>query len=122
MNLTREQAITEHRKMWNWITDKIEERKEVFGIEMLKDSYLMLNKYTETLAGNCFLCEYALRKSETKISVRICECCPVEIPNEKILGSGCLGGLFRNVCWAKNWKKQAELARQIANLPERMDI
>ena len=28
MELTREEAISEHRKMWNWIADKVEKRKE----------------------------------------------------------------------------------------------
>ena len=28
MELTREEAISKHRKMWNWIADKIEKEKE----------------------------------------------------------------------------------------------
>ena len=36
MELTREEAISKHRKMWNWIADRIEEEKEYQDIEDLK--------------------------------------------------------------------------------------
>lgn len=29
MELTREEAISKHRKMWNWIADRIEEEKNI---------------------------------------------------------------------------------------------
>lgn len=29
MKLTREEAILWHRKMWNWIADRIEEEKSI---------------------------------------------------------------------------------------------
>ena len=30
--------------------------------------------------------------------------------------------LYHRVLWSESWKEQADLARQIANLPERKDI
>ena len=36
MKLTREEAISEHRKMWNWIADEIEKEKRDEYIEGLK--------------------------------------------------------------------------------------
>lgn len=49
MELTREQAIKEHRKMWNWLAE---------NPDMDKDDYLELNdfKYVE---NECFLCHYS---------------------------------------------------------------
>lgn len=49
MELTREQAIKEHRKMWNWLAEYP---------DMDKDDYLELNdfKYVE---NECFLCHYS---------------------------------------------------------------
>ena len=29
MKLTREEAVSLHRKMWNWIADRIEEEKHI---------------------------------------------------------------------------------------------
>ena len=36
MELTREEAISEHRKMWNWIADEIEKEKRDQDIFDLK--------------------------------------------------------------------------------------
>ena len=114
MKLTREQAIAEHRKMWNWIADKIEECEEVFDIDIIKIEYLTLNEYKGMLE-NCFLCEYARKEREKRDFGVSCDYCPIT----RLDGSGCLGGLYHEVRTAENWKEQAKLARQIANLPER---
>ena len=39
MRLTREQTIKKHRKMWNWIADKIKEAKCRQDIDRLKREY-----------------------------------------------------------------------------------
>ena len=63
--LTREEAINEHRKMWNWIADKLlmlnlENSSVEYDIDQLEEEYLM--KYTpnyhDKLRYNDFLCEY----------------------------------------------------------------
>lgn len=36
MKLTREEAILWHRKMWNWIADRIEEEKKVSRYQLFK--------------------------------------------------------------------------------------
>lgn len=48
MKLTREQAIKEHRKMWNWLAE---------NPDMDKDDYLELNDF-EYVENECFLCHY----------------------------------------------------------------
>lgn len=119
MELTREQAIAEHRKMWNWIADEIEKEKMICDIDMYKDFYLtVLRKMTILPVERCFLCEYARKEKYKKYSGTTCDCCPVKGGG----GDGCLGGLYYSVCRAETWKEQAALARQIANLPERTDV
>lgn len=51
-SLTKEQAIEEHRKMWNWIADQcIEQQRAVSKID-----YFRAKGFDEGL--NCFLCRY----------------------------------------------------------------
>lgn len=115
MELTREQAITEHRKMWNWIADEIERLKTVCNINILKFDYLTESKFkNEAILSWCFLCEYSYKNKDNKDN--ICELCPVI---SSIKGIGCLNGLYSLVCRSENWQEQAKFARQIANLPER---
>lgn len=114
MKLTREQAIAEHRKMWNWIADQIERKRKYLSISGLKDKYFFMLKMKIWPVDRCYLCQYANEHSKTFQ----CDNCPVEKPD----GVGCLGGLYYAVNRAETWQEQASLARQIANLPERTDV
>ena len=116
MELTREEAVSEHRKMWNWIADRIEEEKEYQDINYLKKEYCDIKGFhCET--NNCFCCEY------TNIN---CSLCPIEWGSE-VENLMCLDqykeydneGLYLLCCDEKDREEQAKLARQIANLPER---
>lgn len=127
MELTREQAIAEHRKMWNWIAKKIEELKIVVDIYDYKKEYLYINKYY-ILWNKCFCCEYALRNCYTDISL-ICQMCPLDwkskannVMCENAKYEEDYEGLYSLCCKAKTWQEQAALARQIAELPEREDV
>lgn len=118
MNLTREQAIAEHRKMWNWIADAIERTERVFNIDMLKDLYLGVFKEMKTYpVESCFLCEYSRSEKNKRCQGTTCDYCPVT----GACDDGCLGGLYYSVSRAETWQNQSALARQIANLPERED-
>lgn len=118
MELTREEAISEHRKMWNWIADEIEKEKRDQYIEGLKKEYCDREGYY--IRSNCFCCEY------TKY---ICDYCPIEWKSE-VEDSMCMQkyeedddeGLYALCCNELDWEEQAKLARQIANLPERQDL
>lgn len=119
MKLTREEAILWHRKMWNWIADRIEEEKEYQDINYLKKEYCDIKGFhCET--NNCFCCEY------TNIN---CSLCPIECGSE-VEYLMCLDqykeydneGLYLLCCDEKDREEQAKLARQIANLPERENV
>lgn len=125
MNLTREQAIKEHRKMWNWLAEHP---------DMDKDDYLELNDF-EYVENECFLCHYSHQNDG--------ECCGEDCildwgeTNGCIGGSGSKRGLYglyldlknslycidKNSVWSKDIIQGSQLiisrtARAIAELPE----
>lgn len=123
MNLTREQAIAEHRKMWNWIAEKIEETEIEQRIEALKVEYIGERAEKKTLnifpMNGCFLCEYAYREKQKNSMYGLCTFCPIETESVKNRNVSCLAGLYVMIKRANTWQEQATIARQIANLPER---
>ena len=123
--MTREQAIKWHRRMWNWIADNLKEGNYIADI---KEQYIYDHKEELKLEGidydgvlhNCFLCHYDAEQKKPSIK---CFHCPLDWgKSETCEGSGYDMGLYtrlvrtgkiENVKWAK------EIAREIANLPEK---
>lgn len=100
--MTREEAIRKHREMWNWLAD---------NPGMMKWDYLQKFDPEATLVHECYLCEY------TDMD---CTRCPLEwagrdCPEE--------GSLYNEWCYAvaglEDYTRTAEIARQIAELPEK---
>lgn len=117
--LTREQAIAEHRKMWNWIADSIEENQERLFICGLKRKYC-LEKGLCKIKHFCFLCEFTKGNCdkcpliwESDVTEYMCEDAKYYEDYE---------GIWSRCRETRDWKEQAALARQIANLPERTDV
>lgn len=111
-NLTRERAIEEHRKMWNWIADETEKRKYkvdkvIYFIEH-KDEYPIIPHI------RCWCCEYD--------GCHACKKCPINWKNE----DNYCGNKSIYVSWDLaddfSYELCASLARQIANLPEREEV
>lgn len=121
MKLTREEAILWHRKMWNWIADRIEEEKRDQYIEGLKEEYCDREGFDD-IENYCFCCEYTKTRC-------ICDYCPIEWESE-VEDFMCLDryeeydceGLYLLCRNESDWREKAKLARQIANLPERQDV
>lgn len=125
MKLTREQAIKEHRKMWNWLAEYPEKDK---------GDYLESNdfKYVE---NECFLCHYSQQNEEKYCG----EECIIDWGDT----DGCIGttfnlglykvyyeltsllcGINKNSEWGKDIAKGLQLiishtAKAIAELPEK---
>lgn len=118
MNLTREQAIAEHRKMWNWIAEQIEDKQSVIDIEICKGEYCAEHGFT--INCNCFLCEYT---EENNIA---CSECILKWGDNAEDECGMTHdekpGIYRKAIYSEYWQEQASLARKIANLPERTDM
>lgn len=108
--MTKQEALTKHRTMWNLIADMIEagERHDhaykykTEALKKMEEEYLPI--------ASCYCCAYAKDCSE----------CPVIWGNSKWMS--CLEteyGSFENSLKAGNYIKAASVAREIANLPER---
>ena len=114
------EAVRKHREMWNAIADKIEARKH--GVEIYKEKCRITGR--GVLSG-CFCCEFA----RTEYDVPNCDICPVIWPSdsdkfmcENASNERNRDGLYQKcVDSANDWGKQAQLARQIAGLPERRE-
>ena len=132
--LTREQAIIEHRKMWNWIAEQLEmqpsDDKCNVNIYFLKVKYCEINGFTREKKGKpehyCFCCQYAF-------SLYDCRECPLYWETENSIREYfCEYGMkYDNILpnvglWSilykadLTYKEAAEIAKQIANLPEKI--
>ena len=122
MKLTREEAIANHRKMWNWIADETERRQAIVS----KSDYLH-NTLWRDILNECFCCEYSYQES----GCESCAYCPLDWGNnqksfmcENIRSYNGLKGLHAawvNFAKKDDWRNAAKIARKIANLPERKD-
>lgn len=128
MELSREQAINEHRKMWSWIAENVEKLKPKC-IEEIKCEYLQIHDLDfKDVYHLCFLCEYARHEMKKYISVSdlkvICEFCPIEWDSDRCYRSNTL---FNNTIYnkidnsiaLKIYSKASYYARLIAELPEK---
>ena len=137
MELTKKQAIEEHRKMWNWIADAIKNKEDWPAvvscynwssiIVYLKRHYLFNykgQKYKD-IRASCFCCEYDAYYDDD-IHLHKCRHCPVIWRSST--GYCCddygeyteLTSLYGYS--DENRRKAYKLALKIANLPEREGV
>lgn len=125
MNLTKDQAIKEHRKMWNWIAEQYKHGNTRVVYELKKE---YCSWYGIEILHDCFCCEYAFNVC---VHENRCKYCPIVWGTEHLhegwfcertLDSeqGLYGKLF-NLTLNKFEPEDAyELAKHIAELPERI--
>ena len=140
--LTKETAIQEHRKMWNWIAEKCEEGLKDFEpltLEQnnIRDEYIyeIYNRpymegegsFQDVTCGS-FCCEYEAQNAK---GTGNCDECPLNWGNSTCRGHMCaflekdgraslgLASKFEYAFEACNFGAAAAYARQIAELPER---
>ncbi len=129
MKLTREQAISEHRKMWRWIAEETEKRKEL----VRKKEYMAIFFTFDEVFSHCFCCDYAANKyNRSDFNGSYCDYCPIDwgsktedlmcMDKERIDDDRGLYALWYNIQFYDDYKRAAELARQIAELPERKEL
>ena len=106
--LTKKEAIEWHRKMWNQIADKLEKGVLYKSLEIYKEEFLKENGF-DNISANCFCCEF---------SGDNCNLCPVEWTDGRCYYISSEEHLF---AIEPNLKRKAELAREIANLPEKVE-
>lgn len=113
MELTREKAIEEHRKMWRWLAEHPNKCKsdylELMGID------------ADDLINRCFLCTYAERQRQKACEFVCCDYCPLDWGNKYCSeAEDSLYDVWVFYGGAHDYDKCAETARQIAELPERI--
>lgn len=121
--LSREEAIKKHRDMWNWIADRIMERKQSVIIDKLKQEYVV--QHNECALHNCYLCQYSSENNKDNTWDERCKECPLDwesdgdedglyqcLENHGEMG---LYGEARRTAW---WEEQYTLCKKIANLKE----
>lgn len=126
MNLTKEQAITEHRKMWRWIAEETEKRKQIVKKSEYLYTYCRLDEH---IRFNCFCCEYDKQRNREEFLYINCRFCPINWGSaatnymcEDLTDMDDDYGLYAE--WIEavkcdDWQIAAAIARQIAELPER---
>ena len=112
MQLTKECAITLHRRMWRWIGLKT--LKEKRCVE--KDEWFERFKLKK-ICCECYCCEYA-QQFQGPFDDR-CGDCPIEWGNTPCHDTKALYTLWGHKRAMKNWQEAGKLALQIAELPER---
>lgn len=139
MELTKKQAIEEHRKMWNWIADAIKNKEDCLAvvsrynwdslIAKLKYRYLLNykgQKYKD-IYTHCFCCEYADNvRNNTYYDINFCRYCPVMWSGSTGYCCGKYGEYIELISLRgysdENKEKAYILALKIANLPEREGV
>ena len=123
MWLTKEQAIAKHRKMWNWIADQLENPEAQKSVYDLKEEYCIRNNIN--ILSHCFCCQYDSIEFFNDYNVKKCSNCPLKWGTENEYEDYYCeqeDGLWitaNNLSKLNRFKEAAEVARQIANLPEK---
>lgn len=122
--LSREEAIRKHREMWNWIADRIKERKHTGLIYHLKKEYIKQHN-EDVVLYNCYLCDYCIGMLKNEEWEERCKYCPLywESGGDEDDLFQCLDdygekGLYRKAESAEAWEEQYNLCKKIANLKE----
>lgn len=124
MAITFEEAIENHRKMWNWIADETEKRK----VCVEKYDYIKELNIPSPI-NYCFCCKYTEDNGvfeETTDTPIDCRLCPVDWGEEptrqydyQCADDGTLYDLWGDCLDDGDWEQAAKYAREIANIPIR---
>ena len=116
--VTKEECIQGHRDMWNWIADtSMQIRKRVYPYDYFKRQGIKNRP-----SGNNFICEYNNNAFRSKRCKR-CKDCIIQWEdydgNKTKICVGSIYSMFFHQIGAYDYKKAAEIARRIANLPSK---
>lgn len=127
MEITKESAISNCRKMWNWIAEETIKRKMIVE----KIDYFEENNLKVPIIDLCYLCEYAIyKKIDYNWDIRSkCSFCPLKF-TEVFYEPYCKHEdspykKWRSVCYDvsdknfDNYIVAAKYAKEIAELPEK---
>lgn len=120
MELTKEQTILNHRQMWNWIADETERRQECVN---KVDAFKHFGITSSSLVSGCWLCTYRGRICGHKGNECILQwpggrCSYTQAGHGYVYERAGLYPDWLEAVYCGKVQLAAELARQIANLPE----
>lgn len=118
--LTKQEAVENHRKMWNWISSETLKRKR----KVTEKDYFNEVRLDDFLIEDSYCCEYDDQKHEFNES--FCKHCPL-VWESKVGEVMCINkyqigdceGLYIKWWDEIDYKRCAELAEKIANLSEK---
>lgn len=113
--MTFEEAVVNHRKMWNWIADETERRQDIVDKRDYFDAH---NIPPYSVDNRCYCCAYVCGLPEEVLHISCGELCPV-VWNPDRSHASCIsfGTAFTNWASAAAWRDRARYAREIADLP-----
>ena len=107
----RKKAIENHRKMWRWLAEHPDKGKL---------DYLLMHDPHARLINNCYACQYAAKNFNFLDEYdNLCDHCPLDWNGRTCCKEE--DSLFEKWALAGDYEEAAEIARQIAELPERKD-
>lgn len=131
--MTHQDAIENHRKLWNWIAERNRQIAEngtgqepVTNEKYFDEHGIPENKRPEL---NCYLCEHIIQKTWELETTDVCDYCPLDwTDNGKVESEICtnrnktgLHDLFSKAVLDKDASECARLAKRIADLPDRYE-
>lgn len=111
--LTLKRTQKRHRELWMWIAEETRKRKE----KVKKDDFFLKHKEYEIPDNFCWCCEFDKQHSFTVKTNHCYILCPIEKWGRNVKHCGDESSPYR--AWRKetDWRKSADLAEKIANLP-----
>lgn len=121
--LTKEEAVRRHRKLWNKIAELCTGGFGVFEIKGMALNALGYHDAFYYPTNRCWACEYAIYNATHLHGTNkgICCFCPLKWKTELCHDKGGEYDIWRRYMRGGNYEKAAEMARVIANLPEKED-
>ena len=127
--LSKQEAVENHRIMWNWIAEETLIRKrKVYEINYFNEVIGTCGACEKDYPNNgCYCCEYVSKQAGTnEFGDGVCKYCPLDWKS-KCNEFGCIhknlfgdfNGLYSQWEREKDYEKCGQLASGIANLAER---
>lgn len=121
--LSKEEAVRRHRELWNKIAELC---TGGFNVGMIKTMALNALGYYDSRdypTNGCWACEYAINNAMYlhRINEGVCCFCPIKWKTALCHDKGGEYDMWTRYILDRNYEKAAEMARVIANLPEKED-
>ena len=121
--LTKEEAVRRHRELWNKIAELCTGKFRIYDIKCAAFEALGYDDPIELPDSMCWACEYAIYNALHlhRTNKGICYFCPIKWKTEVCYDKGGENDMWGRYMRDGNYEKAAEMARVIANLPEKED-